>query len=121
MSGAHLVRVGMDVAVKFGDSSSSGSQDIQQRNHRMRHFFKPFLNFDDCQPEVVSDVISGIVNQDVGVDACANFGDSILKPSEASISAPFRTSITSDRKYIVRSYPVWFCRTDGFGGSCKIW
>ena len=81
--------------MKFGDSSSNGTRDIQQRSRRMRHF-RPFLNFDNCQPEDVSDVTSGTVNQDVGVDICANFGDSRLKPSEASLSA--RTSITSDRK-----------------------
>ena len=61
--------------------------------------FRPFLSFDNCQPEIVSDVISVMVNQDVGMDACANFGDSMLKLSEASFSAIFRTSITSDRKY----------------------
>ena len=37
---------------------------------------------------------------------CANFGDSRLKP-EMSCSAHFRTSITSDQKSIVTSYPVW--------------
>ena len=35
--------------------------------------------------------------QEVGMDVCANFGDSGLKPSEASFSAIFRTLITSDR------------------------
>ena len=39
------------------------------------------------QPEVVSDVISSTAVQDVGMDVCANFGDSRLKPSEASFSA----------------------------------
>ena len=93
--------------MKFCDSSSNGLRDIQQRNRQMQHF-PLFLNFDNCQPEVVSDVIHGMVNQDVGVimDVCANFGDYRLKPSEASFSADFRTSITSDRKYIVTSYPV---------------
>ena len=43
-----------------------------------------FLNFDNRQLEVVSDVISGTADQDVGMDVCANFGDSGLKPSEAS-------------------------------------
>ena len=66
-----------------------------------------FFNFDNYQPEVVSDVIFGVVDQDDGVDACANFGDSRLKPSYASFSAPFRTSITSGRKDIVTSYLVW--------------
>ena len=36
-------QVGMDVPVKFGDSSSNGSRDIQQRSGRMRHF-RPFLS-----------------------------------------------------------------------------
>ena len=51
--------------------------------------FDRFLNFYNCQPEVVSDVISSVVDQDVGVDVCANFGDSRLKPSGASFSALF--------------------------------
>ena len=53
--------------------------------------FDRFLNFDDCQMKVVSDVMSGTVDQDVGMDVCANFGESRLKPSEASFSAIFRT------------------------------
>ena len=65
--------------------------------------FDRFLDVDNCQLEVVSDVISGAVDQDGGMDVYANFGDSRLKPSEASSSAVFRTSITSDRKYTVIS------------------
>ena len=65
-----------------------------------------FLSFDNCRPEVVSDVISGLADQDVGMDVCANFRDSKLKPSEASFSVLFRTPITFDREYIVMSYPV---------------
>ena len=38
---------------------------------------------DNCQPVVVSDVISSMAVQDVGMDVCGNFGDSRLKPSEA--------------------------------------
>ena len=72
----------------------------------MRHF-RPFLSFHNYQPEVVSNVISGMVDQDVDVDVCANLGDSRLKPSEAAFSAFVRTSITSDRKYIVTLYPTW--------------
>ena len=34
------------------------------------------LNFDNCLTEVVSDVMSGIAVQEVGVDARVNFGDS---------------------------------------------
>ena len=48
-----------------------------------------FWNFDNCQPEVVSDVVSGMVDQDVGINVCVNFGDSRLKPSDASFSARF--------------------------------
>ena len=95
-----------DLSEKFGDSSSNGSRDILQRNRRMQHF-RPFFNFGNCQPEIVSDAISVTVDQDGGMGVCANFRDSRLKPSEATFSAVFRTSITSDRKYIVTSYPVW--------------
>ena len=38
------------------------------------------------RPEVGSDVISGMVDQHVGMDACANFGDYKLNLSEASFS-----------------------------------
>ena len=69
--------------------------------------FARFLNFDNCQPEVVSDVISGTADQDIGMDVRNHFGDSRLKPSDATFSALFQTSITSDWKYIVTSYPVW--------------
>ena len=51
--------------------------------------FDRFLNFYNCQPEVVTNVISGRVDQDVGMDECANFADSRLKPSVASFSAHF--------------------------------
>ena len=51
--------------------------------------FHHFLNFDNCQPEVLRDVISGMADQDVGMDVCGNLGDSRLKPSEASFSAVF--------------------------------
>ena len=39
------------------------------------------LNLHDCQQEEVSDVIAGVVDQDVGVNVCANFVDSRLKPT----------------------------------------
>ena len=51
--------------------------------------FDRFLKFDNCQPEVVSNVISGTVDQDVSMAVCADFGDSRLKPPEASFSALF--------------------------------
>ena len=66
-----------------------------------------YLNFDNCQLEVVTHVISGMADQDAGMNVWVNFCDSRSKTSEASFSALFRTSITSDRKYIVTSYPVW--------------
>ena len=88
----------MDVPVKFGDFISHGSRDIQQRSRRRRHF-RPFLNFDNCQPEVDSDVISCVVDQDVGVDVCGNFGDSRLKPSEASFSAHF-SNVVNFRRFV---------------------
>ena len=49
----------------------------------LRHIgiFYWYLNLDNCQPEVGSDVISGMADQDVGMGICANFGDSKLKPS----------------------------------------
>ena len=43
--------------------------------------FLPYLKFDNCQPEIGSDVVSRMVEQDVGMDVFANFGDSGLKPS----------------------------------------
>ena len=66
----------------------------------MRHFDR-LLNLDNCQPEVVSEVISGMADQDVGMDLCTNLADSRLKPSDVSFPALFRTSITSDRKHIL--------------------
>ena len=90
ISPENVGRVGMDMPV----SGSNGSRDIQQRSRRMRHF-RPFSNFDNCQPEVV------MADQDVGLDVCANCSDSMLKPSEASFSTLFRTSITSDWMYIL--------------------
>ena len=50
-----------------------------------------FFNFDNCQPEVVNDVISDMVDQDVGMDVRVNFGNPRLKPSESSVSALFPT------------------------------
>ena len=58
---------------KFCNSSSNSSRAIQQRDRRMRHFRPFFFKFDNCQPEVVSDVISGMPDHDVGIDVCANF------------------------------------------------
>ena len=68
--------------------------------------FDRFLKFDNCQPEVVSDVTSDMADQDVGADVFTKFGDSRLKSSEGSFSALLRASKTSDRKYVMTSYPV---------------
>ena len=103
ISSANVRQHGVNAPVKFGDFSSNASRDIQERSPSDW----AFSHFDNCQPEEVSDVISGMVNQDIGMDVCANFGDSSLKPSKASFSALFRTSMTSDRMYIVTSYPAW--------------
>ena len=51
--------------------------------------FDRFWNFDNCQTEAVSDVISSMINQNAGMNVCVNFGDSRLKQSEASFSALF--------------------------------
>ena len=68
----------VDVAIEFGDSSSNGSQDIYQRSRWVRGcgIFDHFLNFDHCQPEVVSDVKSGVVVDPRGVKVHVKFGDS---------------------------------------------
>ena len=63
--------------------------EIYSRAAVVCRFSTIFLNFDNCQPEVVCDIISGMVDQDVGIDICASFGDSRLKPLEASFSAHF--------------------------------
>ena len=83
--------------VKFGDSRTNRHiYYLAQTVHEIYSIqpvgcgiFDHFLNFDNCQPEVVSDVISGMVNQDVGMDVCTNYGDSRLKPSKAPFSALF--------------------------------
>ena len=69
---ANVGKVGMDMSVKFGDYNSNCSREIKQRSRRVRHF-RPFLKCDNCQPEVVIDVISGMADQDAGMDARANF------------------------------------------------
>ena len=62
----------------------------------MRHL-RRFFSLQLPIGSTVSDVISGVANQDVGMDVFANFCDSRFKPSDASFSVLFRTSITSDR------------------------
>ena len=43
---------------------------------RLRPHFRPFFDFDDCQQEVVSDVIYGVVVEPAGVKVRVKFGDS---------------------------------------------
>ena len=105
MSGANVGHVGLDGPVKFGDLTQA-VQEIYSSEAVVFGNFARFLDFDNCQPEGVSDVISGGADQDVGVYVCAKLGGSRLTPSEASFSAFFRTSITCDRKYIVTLYSV---------------
>ena len=87
----------MDLHLKFGDSSSNVSRDMQQRSRRMRHFDR-FWNIDNCQREVVSDVTSGMVDHDVGVDLSANIGDSRAKIifSHFSNVGNFRAEVRSN-------------------------
>ena len=47
------------------------------------------LNFDNCQPEVASDVTSDMVVRYVGMDVNVKFDDSRLKSSEACHFGPF--------------------------------
>ena len=63
------------VPVKFGDSSSNGSRDIQQRCRR-GVIFGRFSNVHNFRPEVRSDVISGVIIDPTGVKVCVKFGDS---------------------------------------------
>ena len=65
------------------------------------------FNFNNCRPEAVSHGISGVADKLVGMDVCANFGDSRFMPLEASFSVLFRTSLTSEPKYLVTSHLVW--------------
>ena len=69
-----------DKLVKFGDPNLNLSRKIPSE----AVYFRPFYNFDNCQREAVSDVLSGVTVQDGGMDTRANFGDSRLKPSKAS-------------------------------------
>ena len=61
--------------VKIRDSCLNRYPDIR-REAVGGGSFDRFVNFDNCQPEVASDVISGTAIQNVGMDILANFGDS---------------------------------------------
>ena len=90
MSCANEEQVGLNVPVKFGDYSSNGSRDIQQRSRRMRRFWPFFLT------SIIANRKSSVTSYPVRLirmsvcNACANFGDSRLKPAEASFSALFK-------------------------------
>ena len=62
----------MDVPVNFDDSSSN---NIQQWSHQLRHF-RPYLNIDNCRPDISSNFISGVVIGPTGVKVLWKFGDS---------------------------------------------
>ena len=74
--------------MKFGDPGINLSREVPPETVGCG-IFDRFLNFYNCRPEIVSDVISGMADHDVGMDVCGIFGDSRLKPSEASFSALF--------------------------------
>ena len=93
ISGANVGLVAVDVPVKNGDYIAQTFHEICSSEAAGCGIFDRLLNFDNCPPEVVSDVISGILDHDVSVDVFANFCDSRLKPSEASCSALVRSSI----------------------------
>ena len=98
MTGANVGQARTDGPVKLGDFSSKGSRYIPQRSRRIRHF-RTFLNFDNCQPEAVSGVISGKADQDVGMDVCANFGDSRSNRSRDIRQSHFVTNDDDDDNY----------------------
>ena len=73
-----------------GGSKSPALKLQPNRRPQIEHIMwvvDDLVNFDNCQLEVVGDVISGTVDQDVGMNVYANFCGSRLKPSEASFSA----------------------------------
>ena len=55
--------------------------------------FDSFLNFDNCQPETVSDVISGVVVNPTGVKVHVKLGDSRLNRSR---DIPLPHFVTND-------------------------
>ena len=61
ISGAYVGQVGMDVPIKFGDFSFMVHEIYSSKDIRC-DIFDRFLNCDNCQPEVVNDVISCMVD-----------------------------------------------------------
>ena len=97
ISDAGLEQVGMDVSVKFGNSTSNDSPDIREKGC-VGWYFDHFWNVNNCQAEVASDVISSMAVQDFSMDVYVKFGYSRLKTSKASFWCIFRTPMTSDWK-----------------------
>ena len=64
-----------DAPVKFHDPRLNRSQEIEHVPVG-GDILDRFFNFDNCQPEVASDLISCMAVQYVGVDVCVKFGDS---------------------------------------------
>ena len=58
------------------------------------------------RPEVVSDVISGTVDQDVGMDVRANFGNSRLKLLGASFSGTTNDLQLSSSSSLLTTLPI---------------
>ena len=71
VSGAVVAQGCLGVPVKFCDSTQTVLV-IYRREAVGCGIFDRFSNFNNSQLEVVSDVISGIADQDVGMDVCAN-------------------------------------------------
>ena len=72
ISGIFVGPVVHDKRVKFRDHRLNRSREILPDAVGGGKFDR-FLNFDNCQPGVASDVISGMAVQHVGMDACVNW------------------------------------------------
>ena len=75
ISGANVGQIGLDVPVKLGDFIKT-VHDIYSSEAVGCSIFACYFNFDNCQPEVVSDVISGMVVEPTCVKVVVKFGDS---------------------------------------------
>ena len=59
----------MDMPVKLGDSTvAQTGHEIYSSEAVGCGILDRFLNFDNCQPEVLNYVISGMADQNVGMD-----------------------------------------------------
>ena len=84
ISGSNIVQVVVDVCVILAQTSL----EIYVSEAVVGGIFDRFLNFDNCQSEVVSDVISSASVQYASMNVRANFGDSRLKSPEARYFRP---------------------------------